>query len=69
MNYRRVEISDETGDVYLHGGNRPIGHIEDFLHERSVLAKAVRACWKQHLLKVDRFAARCDSSISISVQR
>ena len=69
MSQRRVEISDETGDVYLCGGDRPIGHIEDFLYGRTALAKAVRACWKQYLLDLDHFAARRASSISLSVQR
>lgn len=67
MSQRRVEISDETGDVYLCGGDQPIGHVEDFLHERTALAKAVKARWKQYLLKLDQFAARRDSSISPSV--
>lgn len=69
MSQCRVEISDETGDVYLHDGDRPIGHIEDFLHERTALAKVVRACWKQYLLNLDRFAARRDSSINLSAQQ
>lgn len=71
MTKRRVEINDETGDVYLpgHYGNRPIGHVEDFLHQHSSLAKAVRACWKQYLHQLDQFAARRDSTNGLSAQR
>lgn len=49
MTKRRVEINDETGDVYLPGyyGNRPIGHVEDFLHQL-LQALAILRCGNPH---------------------
>jgi cyanophycinase-like exopeptidase len=71
MTKRRVKISDETGDVYFvgHDGTRPIGHIEDFLHQHTPLANAVRARWKQYLHQLDQSAARRNSTTGYSVQR
>lgn len=69
MSQRRVEIKDETGDVYLRGGNRPIGHVEDFLHERTALAKAVIACWRQYLQQLDQLVGRRDSTTGSLIER
>jgi hypothetical protein len=63
-----VEISEESGDVYLLGNGSPksIGHIEDFVDQRTPLAKAVRICWKEYLRRLDRFATRAASTNGFS---
>ena len=71
MSQRRIEINNETGDVYLIGqdGNRPIGHVEDFLNQHTPLARAVQAYWKRYLQGLGPFAAGPNLTTSFSARR